>query len=108
MSPGVALVRRVGGEVRLQQVGDRLPGRFGDRGPNTASPLVAADVALVHGPGDPLVVDPLRRRSTVVELGGRSRCPDGVVLVVHGPDSLRQLGVGSGAYGTGRGGGRQA
>src|SRR3954454_17138168 len=55
-------VRRLGGEVPLQGVGQHLVRRLGDGGPDPAFALVAADVVLAHHPGDPLAVDPLGGR----------------------------------------------
>jgi hypothetical protein len=47
----VALVRRGGGEVPLQQVGHLVIGRFGDRGADPAAAPVAGDAVLAHHPG---------------------------------------------------------
>jgi hypothetical protein len=59
---------------------------------------------LTHHPRDPLVIDPLIRRNTVVELGRDPRCPTGLVLLVDGPDPHREPGVGRGPLLMGRGG----
>jgi hypothetical protein len=89
----VAVTGRLGGEVPVEQVGDLLPRRLGDRGPHPPLLLVAADPVLAHHPRDPLVVDPLTSRCVVVELRGDPRCATGLVLGVDGPDPLDQFGV---------------
>ena len=71
--PDVPAVRRRGGEVPLEQVGDLLVRALGDRGADPAPALVAADGVLAHHPGDPLVVDPLSSENAVVEVGGHPR-----------------------------------
>jgi hypothetical protein len=75
----VPLVRRQGGELPPEQVRHLLSRRFGDRGADPASLLVAADAVLAHHPRDPLVVDPLLGWDAVVELGGGPWRADGVL-----------------------------
>jgi hypothetical protein len=64
--PDVALIRRLGGEVPLEQVGHRLIRGLGHGGADLALLDVAADTGHAHHPRDPLVVDPLTRWDTVV------------------------------------------
>src|ERR1700741_1045364 len=90
-------VRRFGGEVTAQQVGDLLAGRIRCRGLHPASAPVAGNPRRAHHTRDPLVVDPISVGRTVVELSGDPRRPVGVVLVVHHTDPLDELLVSSSA-----------
>src|SRR3954447_6710407 len=62
----------------------------------------ATRLRLTRGPGGAAAVDPVTGWDAVVELGGRPRRPDGVVLGMDGPQPLGQLGVGCRASRPGR------
>lgn len=78
------------GEVPFDQVSDLVVGRFGGRGDHPPSPAIANDVMLGHHPRHPLVIDPLLRGHTVIELGCDPRCTTGAVLIVNLADTLCQ------------------
>ncbi len=95
----VALVRRRRGEVPLEQIGDRLPRRLGDRGADAALLDVAGDVGGTHDTRDPLVVHPLTVWGAVVELGSHTGRADRVVGLVDLADPRLELGIGGGPLG---------
>ena len=95
MSPTYLVFGARGGEVPLQQVRHLLVGGLGDGGPDPPAEPDAGEAVLGHHPRDALVVDPLLGWGAVVELGGDPRGAVGLVGLVHGPDPLRELLVGS-------------
>jgi hypothetical protein len=72
----IPLVRRVGGEVPLEQVGDLLVRRLRHRGADPLTQMHTHDAMGTHHSLHPLVVD---TQTLIAQLGGDPRGPVGAI-----------------------------